>query len=163
MQIKARKFLSKKDKKLLQAKLSEIYGESIVDFIQKTANLEEARSDIGIILLKDNRIWFFSHNDILVPTIHCLRESSLKLPKVIVDVGAIRFITNGADVMAPGVVFFDENIHKGRIVSIHEEKAETIIAVGLSLMDTQEFDKTKKGKVVKMLHYLKDSIWNLQL
>lgn len=163
MQIKARKFLSKKDKKLLQTKLSEIYGESIIDLIQKTTNLEDARSDIGKILLKDNKIWFFSYNDFLVPTIHCLRESSLKLPRVIVDVGAIKFITNGADVMAPGVVFFDVNIHKGVIVSIHEEKAEAVIAVGLSLIDAQEFEKTKKGKVVKMLHYLKDNIWNLQL
>jgi PUA domain protein len=163
MQIKARKFLSKKDKKLLQTQLSEIYGESIVDLFQKTPNLEEARSDIGKILLKDNRIWFFSYDDVLVPSIYCLRESALKLPKVIVDVGAIRFITNGADVMAPGVVFFDENIHENMIVAIHEEKADTVIAVGLSLIDAQEFEKTKKGKVVKMVHYLKDNIWNFQL
>lgn len=163
MQIKARKFLSKKDKKILQVKLSEIYGESIIDLIQKTTNLEEARSDEGKILLKGNRIWFFSCDDILIPTIHCLRESSMKLPKVIVDVGAIRFITNGADVMAPGVVFFDENINKDVIVAIHEEKADTIIAVGLSLINGQEFEKTEKGKVVKMLHYLKDNVWDLQL
>ena len=163
MQIKGRKFLSNKDKRLLQMKLSEIYGESIVDLIQNTENLEEARADEGKILLKENRMWFFSYNDLLIPSIYCLRESSMKLPKVIVDVGAIRFITNGADVMAPGVVFFDETIRKDAIVAIHEERAETIIAVGMSLMDAQEFEKTKKGKVVKMLHYLKDDIWNFQL
>ncbi|MCG3225778.1 MAG: DUF1947 domain-containing protein [Candidatus Heimdallarchaeota archaeon] len=163
MQIKGRKFLSNKDRKLLQMKLSEIYGESIVDLIRNTDNLEEARSDEGKILLKENRMWFFSYNDLLIPSIYCLRESSMKLPKVVVDVGAIRFITNGADVMAPGVVFFDETIRKDAIVAIHEERAETIIAVGMSLIDAQEFEKTKKGKVVKMLHYLKDNIWNFQL
>ncbi|MHA1952879.1 MAG: PUA domain-containing protein [Candidatus Heimdallarchaeaceae archaeon] len=163
MQIKGRKFLSNKDKKLLQIKLSETYGESIIDFIQNIENLEEARADGNKILLKENRMWFFSYNDLLIPSIYCLRESSMKLPKVIVDVGAIRFITNGADVMAPGVVFFDETIHKDAIVAIHEERAETIIAVGMSLIDAQEFEKTKKGKVVKMLHYLKDNIWNFQL
>jgi PUA domain protein len=163
MQIKGRKFLSKKDKKSLQIKLSETFGESIVDFIQRTDGLEEARTEDGKVLLKGNRIWFFSYNDLLIPSIYCLRESSMKLPKVIVDIGAIRFITNGADVMAPGVVFFDEAISKNIIVAVHEEKAETIIAVGMALIDAPEFEKTTKGKVVKMLHYLRDDIWNFQL
>jgi PUA domain protein len=163
MRIKGRKFLSKKDKKQLQLKLSEIYGDTIEDLILKTDNLEEARTDEGSLLLKGNKIWFFSHNDQLIPSIYCLRDSYLKLPKIVVDVGAIRFITNGADVMAPGVVYFEENISKNEIVAIHEEKADTIIAVGSSLIDGHEFEKTKKGKVVKMLHYLKDHIWNFQL
>lgn len=163
MQMKGRKFLSKKDKKQLQLKLVETYGETLEDFIQITDRLEEARNDKGKVLLKNNRIWFFSLNDMFIPSIYCLRESSLKLQKVTVDVGAIRFITNGADVMAPGVVFFDASIKKDTIVAIHEEKAESIIAVGISLINTQDFEKTKKGKIVKILHYLKDDIWNFQL
>jgi len=60
-------------------------------------------------------------------------------------------------------IHFDDNIKKNTIVSIHEEKAESILGVGLSLISSQDFKKTKKGKVVKLLHYLKDEIWNFQI
>ena len=51
---------------------------------------------------------------------------------------------------------------KGSIVAIHEEKAETLIGVGQALISGKEFSKTNKGKVIKNLHHLKDSIWELQ-
>ncbi len=162
MQIKARKFLSKKEKKLFFMKLNQIYGEIASNLFQVTSDIEEIKTDKGIFLIKEGKASFFIHEGMYIPTIHYLREADSILPKVIVDIGAIRFITNGADVMAPGIVHFDNDIKTNTIVSIHEEKAESILGVGLSLLSSQEFKKTKKGKVVKLLHYLKDDIWNFR-
>lgn len=97
-----------------------------------------------------------------IPTIHFLRQHTHSLPKIVVDIGAIRFITNGADVMAPGIVFFDEEIKEGSIVVIHEERANSIIGIGKSLISSKDFSKSKKGKVIKNLHHLRDSIWEFQ-
>lgn len=163
MQIKARNFLSKKEKKLFLEKLNQIYEERATSLFQVTSEIEEVKTDKGIFLVRDGKASFFVYEGMYIPTIHNLREIDNILPKVIVDIGAIRFITNGADVMAPGDVHFDDNIKKNTIVSIHEEKAESILGVGLSLISSQDFKKTKKGKVVKLLHYLKDEIWNFQI
>ncbi|MFW9851355.1 MAG: DUF1947 domain-containing protein [Candidatus Thorarchaeota archaeon] len=162
MQIKTRKFLSKKEKKQLLVKLNQVYGESAYNLFQVNSNVEEVKTDKGIFLIKEGKASFFLYEEMYIPTIHYLRGAGSILPKVIVDIGAIRFITNGADVMAPGIVHFDNNIKPNTIVSIHEEKAESILGVGLSLLSSQDFKKTKKGKVVKLLHYLKDDIWNFR-
>lgn len=159
MQIKSRNIISKKDKRDLQEYLITRFGDSASEMIQKSFIIESAKTDEGLFYLNNGKIWFFIYDKEFLPSIHCLRESSLKLSKVIVDIGAIRFVTNGADIMAPGVVFFDETIEEGTIVAIHEEKANTIIGVGLSLINSKDFEKTKKGKIVKNIHYLTDSIW----
>lgn len=162
MHIKTRKFLSKKEKKHLLLKLTQTYGESASSLFQVTSDIEEIRTDKGSYLVKEGKVSFFLYKENYIPTIHYLREIDSLLPKIIVDIGAIRFITNGADVMAPGVVHYDDNIEVDTIVSIHEEKAGSILGVGLSLLSSKDFRKIKKGKVVKLLHYLKDDIWNFR-
>ncbi|MCE7741652.1 MAG: DUF1947 domain-containing protein [Candidatus Heimdallarchaeota archaeon] len=163
MQIKSRNMLSKKDKKTLKENLEMFYGEGIILSFEKTLAIEEVRTDEGTFLVKDGRIWFFDYDKQQTPTIHFLRENKIGLPKIVVDTGAIRFITNGADVMAPGIVYFDEKITEGSVVSIHEEKADSLLGVGISLVNSEKFEKTKQGKVIKTIHHLKDDIWKFQL
>ena len=155
--------LSNKDKRTLKENLSEVYGEIIASSFEKTVAIEEIKTDEGNFLIKDGKIWFFNYDTKTIPTIHFLRENEIDFPKIIVDTGAIRFITNGADVMAPGIVHFDEGITEGLIVAIKEEKANSLLGTGISLVNTEEFQKTKQGKVVKNIHHLKDAIWNFQL
>ena len=159
MQMKSKKTLSNKEKRVLQLKLIETYGENISTYFEKSLILESIKTDEGTFIVKEKRIWWFLYDDTYLPSIHFLRESDLNLPKVVVDIGAIRFITNGADVMAPGIVSFEDSITENTFVVIHEEKANTILGIGKSLIDAKEFDKTKKGKVVKLIHHLKDAIW----
>ncbi len=162
MQIKARNHLSKKDKKVLFSQLADLFGEEVEDSVQRDLIIEEVRTDEGTYIVSNSRIWVFEFENKKIPTIHYLRNHAYSLPKIVVDIGAIKFITNGADVMAPGIVYFDESIVKGSIVIIHEEKANSILGVGKSLVSAKEFSKTKKGKVIKNLHHLRDSIWGFQ-
>jgi len=163
VQIKSRNMLSNKDKRALKETLSAHYGETIASSFEKTVSIEELKTDEGVFLIKDGRIWFFDYENQQIPTIHFLRENDVDLPKIIVDIGAIRFITNGADVMAPGIVHFDVGITKGSVVAIREEKANSLLGIGISLINSEEFHKVKQGKVVKTIHHLKDTIWEFQL
>ncbi|MHA1591800.1 MAG: PUA domain-containing protein [Candidatus Heimdallarchaeaceae archaeon] len=158
--MKSKKTLSNKEKRDLQTKLIELYGEQVLQFFQKSLILQSIKTEEGTFIVIDKKIWWFLYDGKYIPSIHMLREINPGLHKLVVDVGAIRFITNGADVMAPGIVSFDDKITKGAYVVIHEEKANAILGVGMSLIDAEEFNKNKKGKVVKLIHHLKDKIWS---
>jgi len=162
MHMKSKKTLSNKEKRDLQTKLIELYGEKVTQFFQKSLILQSIKTEEGTFIVKEKRILWFLYDGKYLPSIHLLREFNLGLHKIVVDVGAIKFITNGADVMAPGIVFFDESIRKDTYVVIHEEKVNAIIGVGISLKDAEEFNKSKKGKVIKLIHHLKDEIWSSQ-
>ena len=163
MQIKSRNMLSKKDKKILRENLEDIYGERISSSIETSTNIEEIKTSEGTFLINKGKIWFFDYEGQKVPSIHYLRMNQIHLHKIVVDTGAIRFITNGADVMAPGIVHFDQQISKGSMVSIHEEKADSLLGIGISLVDYESFQDKKQGKVIKTIHHLKDDIWKFQL
>ncbi|HEC76680.1 MAG TPA: DUF1947 domain-containing protein [Thermoplasmatales archaeon] len=79
---------------------------------------------------------------------------------VMVDEGAIKFILNGADVMAPGIVKADEEIQKGDAVWIKDMR-DMPIAVGIALIDGMEMMRADKGKAVRNIHHIGDEIWKL--
>ena len=81
---------------------------------------------------------------------------------VTVDDGAIKFILNGADVMAPGITSADENIRKGDIVWIRDERGLPL-AIGKALMSGKEMVLSKKGKAVENLHHIGDKLWKLSV
>ena len=83
------------------------------------------------------------------------------MAKVVVDMGAVPYICNGADVMAPGIVEVDGEFMKGDIVLVIDERNRMPISIGKALTDSEEARKADKGKVIKNLHYVGDSIWKL--
>ncbi len=81
-----------------------------------------------------------------------------KFPKVVVDSGAIKFVCNGANVMRPGIKNFTK-FDKGQIVCVVEETHNKFLAVGRSLVSSEELSNITKGEVVKNLHYVSDRFW----
>jgi len=79
----------------------------------------------------------------------------------VVDMGAVPYVCKGADVMAPGVVKVEGEFHKGDIIVIVDQKYGKPLALGESLQDSETTRSTKKGAVVKNLHYVSDKIWDL--
>lgn len=82
------------------------------------------------------------------------------LPKIKVDRGAIPHICSGADLMAPGVRGISKPFQRSKITVIVDDVYEKNLAVGIALIDSQEFDILRKGKVVKNLHYVGDKVWD---
>jgi len=75
--------------------------------------------------------------------------------------GAVKFVTNGADVMAPGIVDADENIIAGDMVWICDETHRKPLAVGVAVMNGPEMIKETKGKAIIMKHHIGDDIWKV--
>lgn len=112
----------------------------------------------GELIVVNNIPLLIRYKDYIVPHLKSLSYFS-GLKKIVVDMGAINSILNGADVMRPGIVSWDENIVINDIVAVCIEKHGTPIAIGISLVSGNNISKINKGRVVKNLHHLKDKYW----
>jgi len=81
-----------------------------------------------------------------------------KFPHVVVDMGAVKFVCNGANVMRPGIRKYT-NFEKDQIICVKEESKQKFLAVGKSLVSSTEMESLAKGEVVKNLHYISDKYW----
>ncbi|BDQ31161.1 MAG: RNA-binding protein [Nitrosopumilus sp.] len=81
-----------------------------------------------------------------------------KFPNVTVDMGAIKFMCKGANVMRPGIKKYTE-FEKDQLVCIVEESQHKFLAVGKALVASSELEIMKKGEVIKNIHYISDKFW----
>ncbi len=82
--------------------------------------------------------------------------------QVTVDMGAVPFVTKGADVMSPGVVDADPSITAGDLVFIRDEKNMVPLAVGESLMSGEGMVGSDSGKAVRNVHHVGDRLWKYE-
>lgn len=78
---------------------------------------------------------------------------------VTVDMGAVKFVANGADVMGPGIVGFDPSISEGDLVWVRDVRNMRPLAVGRALVPSSVLEKKDKGKAVASVHYVGDRLW----
>ena len=83
-----------------------------------------------------------------------------KFPNVMVDMGAVKFMCKGANVMRPGIKSFSE-FEKDRLVCIIEESQHKFLAVGKAMVSSSELETMDKGEVLKNLHYISDKFWEI--
>ena len=81
-----------------------------------------------------------------------------KFPYVMVDMGAIKFVCKGANVMRPGITKFSD-FESGEIVCVIEESQNKFLAVGKAEISSKEARDTNKGEVIKNMHYISDDFW----
>lgn len=81
-----------------------------------------------------------------------------KFPNVMVDMGAVKFMCKGANIMRPGIKKYTE-FKKDQLVCIVEESQHKFLAVGKSLVSSSELENMKKGEVIKNIHYISDKFW----
>ncbi len=79
---------------------------------------------------------------------------------VTVDAGAIPFVSDGADVMRPGIVAADETITTGDPVLIAEETHGKILAIGIAMVGGEEM-VGEHGKVIESIHHVGDELYNV--
>lgn len=78
---------------------------------------------------------------------------------VTVDMGAVPYVTNGADVMAPGIVEVDPAVREGDLVWIRDVTHKRPLAVGKALVSAEVMAAKAPGKAIKNLHFVGDKIW----
>ena len=104
---------------------------------------------IKILKINDEYVPFLSETQILE-----------KFPYVMVDMGAVKFMCKGANVMRPGIKKHSE-FQSGDIVCVIEESHHKFLAIGKALISSQELENMEKGEVMKNLHYISDKYWEI--
>jgi len=113
----------------------------------------------GAIIVIDDCAAFIQRDEHVIPTL--LNEAVLhRLSAIRVDAGAVPYICNGADLMAPGVVNFDGAFKAGDIVVIVDDRFAKGIAVARTLYDAGEVAEKQQGKIAVNLHFIGDAFWD---
>ncbi|AFO57447.1 PUA domain containing protein [Natrinema sp. J7-2] len=77
---------------------------------------------------------------------------------VTVDAGAVSFVSDGADVMRPGITEATADISPDDLVVIAEESHGKVLAVGRARVDGAAM-AGDEGKVVDSLHHVGDELY----
>ncbi len=80
---------------------------------------------------------------------------------ITVDMGAVKFVYNGADVMGPGIVDADPGIKTGDLVWVRDVNNSRPLAVGRALMDAGAMRRKEKGKAVTSILHVGDKLWQV--
>ena len=116
--------------------------------------------DNKIVLVNDKpEFFFFEHDIYILPTLKFVLSKNITMKKVVVDMGAVKFVASGADIMRPGIREFDE-VAKNDFVAIVDEKNKKPLAIGQMLNSSDELKTISTGKVIKNIHFVGDKIWN---
>ena len=108
-------------------------------------------------IITGNGIKILKVNDDYLPF---LSETKMleRFPSVMVDMGAVKFMCKGANVMRPGIKKFTE-FEKDQLVCIVEESQHKFLAVGKAMVSSSELEEMEKGEVIKNIHYISDKFW----
>jgi len=153
MELKNQHRLKDKDVKRYSKELKDKLGEPIFD---PEEPVDIADTEVGEVVLVDNKPVATFFKGEIFPTIKGLLEMNATKKFVTVDMGAVEFVYNGADIMAPGIVDADENISEGDMVWVREVEHKKPLAVGRALTNGKEMIESEEGKVVKNLHHVGD-------
>jgi PUA domain protein len=155
---KSRHPIRERDARDVSDALSKVFGAQIS---WEGKRVEEAEDGGFRLYFVDGVPMAFAFEGRVMPTVKGLLATPATERFVTVDEGAVKFVLNGADIMAPGVVEADPQIAPGDAVWIREEKHKRPLAVGLALMGGAEMVAATKGKAVRSVHHLRDKLWEL--
>ena len=151
--------LKSKQVKQILNEVSEKLKVNVEALFGSKPNVEIVESDAGSVYLVNDKPLFFNVEKKVVPTL-LFQDFVLRAPKIVVDMGAIPYVCNGADVMAPGIVRVEGEFDKGDLVLVVDVKHGKPLAIGESLQDSASARNAKQGAVVKNVHFVSDKIWN---
>lgn len=155
------KYLSGKDKKKLIQDIGEYYSINKKDEIIEFENILFKNKEPFLIDGKSLKNYSSNLKVEYIPHLKSYEISNLK--KVTIDVGAVPFLLKGADMMRPGVVHIDDEIELNELLVIVDEVKGLKIGIGQSMYSSQDMKSMQSGKVIKTLHYFKDSLYDISL
>lgn len=158
IKVKKRNFLKKK-------KIKEI-KKSLGDYsylLDNKKSIEIIEAEPHSFILVEGEPYIILIDEKPFPTLKAALSSDFDALKVVVDMGAVRFVTNGADIMSPGIVDADSEIKPGDIVLVVDENHGKPLAIGVSLIDGNEMVSNDSGKAIETKHFIGDDIWNFEI
>jgi len=113
------------------------------------------------LYLVQGELWLVKLQTAIFPGLPALLADNVQLPQVVVDMGAVAHIANGADVMAPGIFRIDEQLGIDDLAVIIDQKNLMPLAVGRMLLMPEVILEINKGRAIETLHYVGDQLWKL--
>lgn len=147
-----RKVLGRKDVRSLKEEAGSLLGSVDTNAVSQ-ATLEDGST--VYIFFKEAIL--ARKKGILFPTL--INSAIDDLPSALVDMGAIPYVCNGADVMAPGIMGIEGGFEKDGLLVIRDVKHRKALGIGAALYSSEEMKGLKKGKAILNLHYVGDKIW----
>ncbi|OIO65981.1 hypothetical protein AUJ68_01765 [Candidatus Woesearchaeota archaeon CG1_02_57_44] len=144
-----RKQLSKRDIRELTARIQQTFGDAAVATLPKDV-IALQDSDLCVYASTGGsaKSLFFERDSSIYPTI---TTAATILPKVAIDLGAIKFVLKGADLMRPGVTGIKEEFHENSPVAIIAGEG-LCVAVGIALQSSDIMRGSSSGKCVQIIH-----------
>lgn len=150
--------LSKREIRDIAGHISKNWPKSIICNIKSLNAIETEKT--GRLLVGEGITIVQTKDNLIVP--HLVEKDLLShFPCVIVDMGAVGFICNGANVMRPGITHAD-GFGESEIVVVKDQVHNKSLAIGYSRVDAGTMMNLEKGPVINNLHYVGDIFWNLK-
>jgi PUA domain protein len=158
LKVRKRYYLQKKKLK----KLIDHLGDYST-LIQPKSKVEILETDLYDIILIDGKPLVMTIDETYFPTLKGALELEITTKYVVVDMGAVKFVAKGADVMSPGITEADPDVQEGDLVIIVDETHKKPLATGRAIISGPEMVENNEGKAIKTIHYIGDKLWNLTI
>jgi len=159
MEIKSRHHLRSDEIREIEARLSETLGVDLdgdsYEFVELTG------SEFDLVLVDGEPAVVYVEDEAFL-TVRGANEYPPERRVVTVDAGAVSFVSDGADVMRPGIVEADPAIESGDLVAIAEETHGKVLAVGRALTGGDDM-VGDSGKVVESVHHVGDDLYEFSV
>lgn len=113
------------------------------------------------VIFVNGKILAFTPENVPFLTVRGLLKYGASRRYLTVDMGAVKFVYNGAHVMGPGVVACDISIAEGDLVWIRDVNNLRPLAVGKAVASGEAISRKDKGRVVQSIHHVGDKLWML--
>jgi PUA domain protein len=159
MEIKSRHHLRSDEIRDIEERLSESLGVELdgdsYEFVELSG------SEFDLVLVDGEPAVIYIEDEAFL-TVRGANEYPPERHVVTVDAGAVSFVSDGADVMRPGIVEADPEIADGDLVAIAEETHGKVLAVGRALTGGDDM-VGDAGKVVESIHHVGDDLYEFSV
>ena len=155
MKVKSRHHLRSDEITRLERALADRFGIELDADSYERVVLVDAPFEV---VLADGDPAVFLVDEEFAPTVRGANDHSPQRRIVVVDSGAISFVSDGANVMRPGIVDAGAEIETGDIVAIQEETHGKTLAIGRAAVEGSEM-VGESGMVVESIHHVGDDLY----
>ncbi|WIV68643.1 RNA-binding protein [Natrialbaceae archaeon AArc-T1-2] len=156
MQVKSRHHLRSDAVAALEDGLEEKLGVDLEGEAYERVEFEDADLEEVVLVDGEPQVAYFDGEAFL--TVRGANDYEIDQRVVVVDAGAVSFVSGGADVMRPGITAVRGDVSDGNLVVIAEESHGKVLAIGRARVDGEEM-LGDEGKVVDSIHHVGDDLY----
>nr|WCZ58282.1 translation machinery-associated protein [Paratrimastix eleionoma] len=125
--------------------------------------IAKCHNHVSILVVNHKPLFFQIRDGPFIPVLRILHKYPFMMTQMRVDRGAIKFIINGANVMAKGLTNpggeLPNDIPAETPVAIMAEGKQTALGIGMTKLSSDEIRNAESGIAIELLHHLGDDLW----